>query len=99
MVRNYRLAAQPAMAGDRVVVYATGIDRLTNISARIGDSQIAPAAMGPVPNRPGVFWIALSVPDGITRDNNARLLLTGDSPEGISVSTNLVSIAIEEKGR
>jgi uncharacterized protein (TIGR03437 family) len=99
MVRNYRLAAQPAMAGDRVMVYATGVDRLTNIAAKIGDRQIAPAAMGPVANRPGVFWIALAIPAGITRDNNALLLLTGDTPEGITVSTNLVSIAIEGRGR
>jgi uncharacterized protein (TIGR03437 family) len=93
------LAAQPAMAGDRVVVYATGIDRLTNIYAKIGDSQIAPAAMGPVPNRPGVFWVAVVIPDGVTRDNHTPLLLTGDTGEGIRVSTNLVSIAVEARIR
>jgi len=99
MVRNYRLAAQPAMAGDRVVVYATGIDRLTNISAKIGDSQIAPAAMGPVPNRAGVFWVAVVVADSVTRDTPTPLLLTGDTGEGIRVSTNLVSIAVEGRIR
>jgi uncharacterized protein (TIGR03437 family) len=95
MVRNYRLAAQPAMAGDRVVVYATGIDRLTNISAKLGDRQMAPAAMGPVADRPGLFWVAIVIPDGVTRDNQSALLLTGDTTEGTRLSTNQVSIAVE----
>jgi uncharacterized protein (TIGR03437 family) len=99
MVRNYRLAAQPAMAGDRVVVYATGIDHLTNIAAKIGDNQVAPAAMGPVANRPGLSWVAVVIPDSIARDNYAPLLLTGDTSEGTRVSTNQVSVAVEGRIR
>jgi uncharacterized protein (TIGR03437 family) len=99
VVRNYSLPGQPAWPGDRVVVYATGIDRLANVSAHIGDAEVAPAAVTSVPGRPGLFSVTLSIPKNVAAANDAKLGLTGDTPDGVRVSTNLVSIALERNDR
>ena len=97
MIRNYRIASQPVAAGEQVISYGTGLGNLSNISVRIGESEITPAAVTPVPGRPGLYQICFTIPPVMPGDN-IPVLLSGNNPEGIRVSTNVVSIAIEGKG-
>jgi len=94
MVRNYRVPAQPAMPGDRLLIYATGIGQLTNVFVQIGESKVPTAVIKPVPNRPGLYQVVVSMPNIVTQKDKLPLSLFGDTPEG-SISTNLVSIALE----
>jgi uncharacterized protein (TIGR03437 family) len=95
MVRNYRVPAQPAIPGERLLLYATGIGSLTNISVQIGEFQAPPAAVNPVPNHAGLYEVVVDVPELVVQNDNIPLSLSGDSPEGSKVVTNKVSIAIE----
>jgi uncharacterized protein (TIGR03437 family) len=95
MVRNYRVAGQPAIPGERLLIYATGVGHLTNISVQIGESKVPAAAISPVPNHPGLYQIVVSVPSIVMqKKDDLPLSLSGDSPQG-SISTNMVSIALE----
>ena len=91
-----RLPAQPAIPGERLLVYATGIGSLTDISVRIGEFQVTPAAVNPVPNTPGLYQVVVAVPELVTQTDNLLLSLSGYGPEGNKVITNEVSIAIEK---
>jgi uncharacterized protein (TIGR03437 family) len=95
IIRNYRFAGRPAAPGDRVTVYATGLNRLTNISARVGDIRVATAEVAAVPNRPGLFRVAIVLPHDAAAGNNVDVSLQGVTADGAEVSTNLVSIAVE----
>jgi uncharacterized protein (TIGR03437 family) len=94
MVRNYRVSGQPAISGERLLVYATGVGRLTNISVQIGEYKIPAAAINPVPNHPGLYQIVVSVPSTVMQTDDLPMSLSGDSLEG-SISTNTISIALE----
>jgi uncharacterized protein (TIGR03437 family) len=95
MVRNYRLASQPAIPGDQVVFYATGIEGLANVKVSIGTSQVALTAINPVPERPGLFRGAISVPVSMIKDGDFPFSLSGIVREGTMASSNIVSIAVE----
>jgi uncharacterized protein (TIGR03437 family) len=94
VVRNHRLAGRPALPGEWVVVYATGIDNMTNVVASFGGLAVRPDSIIPVPNRPGLFQITIHTPDGLG-DGEIPLSLTGEAPAGVTVSSNVVSIAME----
>lgn len=94
MIRNYRISGQPVPAGGQVISYGTGLGNMSNISVQVGDSEVTPAVVTPVPDRPGLYRICFTIPP-VAQGNNIPLLLFGNSPEGIRVSTNTVSIAIE----
>lgn len=98
-VRNRQLAGQPAMPGDRVLVYATGIDRLANISMEIGAYRVTPASIDAVPNHPGLFQLAVDVPDIAGASGDFPLSLFGDSPEGANLQSNILKIAVETKNQ
>jgi uncharacterized protein (TIGR03437 family) len=95
MIRNRQVMGQPAAQGDQVIVYATGIERLANVSVQIGGVAVAPTAITAVPNRPGLFQIALTVPNMAREDGDYPLLLTGDAPDGTSLRSNVVTLALE----
>jgi uncharacterized protein (TIGR03437 family) len=99
MIRNHRLPSQPAISADRVVLYATGIDTLTGISVHIGEVQVAPASVSPVPNHPGLFQIVVSVPAGIKANGDLPIWLSGDTREANTVRSNIVTIAVEATSR
>jgi uncharacterized protein (TIGR03437 family) len=95
MVRNYRVSGQPATPGERLLVYVTGVGHLTSISVQIGESKVPAAAINPVPNHPGLYQVVVSMPNIVMQKNDdLPLLLSGETPEG-SISTNMVSIALE----
>jgi len=97
MVRNYLSAAEPARPGDRILIFATGIGAASNVLVRIGEAEIPAQPVTPVPGRPGVSQIAAIVPDGSLAGISIPLSIVGQLPDGSSVSSNSVSVAIEEQ--
>jgi uncharacterized protein (TIGR03437 family) len=95
MVRNRRLEGQPAIPGDQVLLYATGIDRLANISVQIAEFQVTPAAIDAVPRHPGLFQVAVAVPDVGADNGEVPVSLFGDAPDGSSLHCNVVRMAVE----
>jgi uncharacterized protein (TIGR03437 family) len=94
MVRNYRVPSQPATAGEQLLVYATGVGQLTNISVQIGESKVSAAEINPVPNHPGLYQIVVSTPNVVMQNDDLPLSLSADGPDG-DVKTNVVHIAVE----
>jgi uncharacterized protein (TIGR03437 family) len=94
-IRNPQVAGQPAMSGDQVVVYATGIDRLANVIVQIGEVQVTPASIGAVANRPGLYRIAVTVPSADWEAGDFPLSLSGDAPDGANWRSNVVKVALE----
>ncbi|MGO9617039.1 MAG: putative Ig domain-containing protein [Bryobacteraceae bacterium] len=97
MVRNYLSAAEPATAGDRILILATGIAAASNVLVRIGQTEVPVESVAPVPGRAGVSQIAAIVPDGSAAGNSISLSIVGQLPDGSSVGSNSVSLAIEDK--
>ena len=97
MVRNYLSAAEPARPGDRIVILATGIGAASNVLVRIGDAEFPAETVTTVAGRPGVSQITAVVPDGAAAGNSVSLSIVGQLPDGSPVSSNSVSVAIEEK--
>ena len=97
MVRNYRVEAQPAASGDRVLVYATGVGGLKNVSVQVGGVAVTPIAVSPVPNYAGVYQVILDMPDLAAQNNSLLLSLSGETQDGSIVSSNQVSIAVEAR--
>jgi uncharacterized protein (TIGR03437 family) len=98
-IRNRQAIGQPAAEGDRLIVYATGIERLANVSVQIGGVQVTPVSIDAVPNRPGLFQVALIVPDAAREDGDFALSLAGDAPDGTSWRSNIVTLALEAISR
>ena len=94
MVRNYQVAAQPAIAGETVVLYATGLGNLTDISIHVGEHEVTPQAVNAVPGHPGIYQVIVSMPDLELQKDDVQLSISGYGPEG-TVNTNVVSIAVE----
>ncbi|HTX39978.1 MAG TPA: putative Ig domain-containing protein [Bryobacteraceae bacterium] len=94
VVRNYRVPGQPAVAGERLLIYATGIGNLTNVSVQIGAYPALPAAVAAVPNHAGLYQVAVTMPDLDFQQDSLPVLVIGYGPEG-TVNTNVVNIAVE----
>jgi len=97
MVRNYLSAAEPARAGDRIAILATGIGAASNVLVRIGDAEFPAQAVTPVAGRPGVSQITAVVPDDAAAGIATPLSIVGHLADGSPVRSNSVSVAIEEK--
>ena len=97
MARNYRFKAKPAVAGDQVIVFATGLGALTNLSAEIDG---IPAVVGDAAEeQPGIFTVTVQIPSGIKTSSSVRLALIGTDTSSTLIRTNPVTIAIEELRR
>jgi uncharacterized protein (TIGR03437 family) len=95
MMRNYRVPAQPAAAGEQLLIYATGLAGLTGISVQFGEAPPRAAAATAVPNRPGLYQVAVFVPETFTQSDPAvPLFLLGNTPR-LRLRSNPVTIAIE----
>jgi uncharacterized protein (TIGR03437 family) len=95
IVRNRRLEGQPAIPGGQVLLYATGIGRLVNISVQIGEFQVTPVAIDAVPEHPGVFQVTVPVPDVGAVNGEVPVSLFGDAPDGGSSHCNVVRMAVD----
>ncbi|MEI9972363.1 MAG: hypothetical protein WDO73_10120 [Ignavibacteriota bacterium] len=95
MVRNRQVAGQPAMPGDRIQVFATGIDRLNDVTVQIGQVPVAAQSIDAVVNLPGLYRVVLTVPDAVSKDGDVSLWLAGNSPDGATSRSNAVSVVLE----
>jgi uncharacterized protein (TIGR03437 family) len=93
---NSRVAAQPGEASDRVVLYATGIDALSNLRVGIGGQEVSPLAIAAAPNQPGVFLVTAAIPGNIANLGNVPVSLSGDSYDGLKLRSNTTTIVVEE---
>jgi len=66
---------------------------------QIGGVQVTPVSIDAVPNRPGLFQVALTVPDAAREDGDFALSLAGDAPDGTSWRSNIVTLALEAISR
>ena len=94
MVRNGQMPGQPAISGDRLVLYATGIGSLNDISAQIGGYPALPAGVTPVPDYPGLYQVLVTLPESLSQGGNLAVSLSGNGPQG-AVRTNIVTVAVE----
>jgi len=86
---------QPAIPGERLLIYATGVGDLMNLSVQIGESKVLAAAINPVPNHPGLYQVVVLMPNTVMqKETDLPISLSSESPQG-SISTNMVSIALE----
>jgi uncharacterized protein (TIGR03437 family) len=99
MIRNPEVDGQPAVSGDEVAVYATGIGRLANVTVQIGEVQVLPASITPVTNRPGLYRIAVTVPVTDWETGDFPLSLSGDAPDGANWHSNVVKVAVDRIDR
>ncbi len=97
MVRSYRFDGQPAAPGERLTIYATGIDRLQDIELHFGELQVPADDVVEIAGRPGIFEVKATIPSSARITNELPLSLTGTTAAGERVSSNLVSIAVEGK--
>ena len=95
MIRNSRFDAQPAVPGDPVTIYATGLGRMMNVRALLGTVSVEPDSIAALEDHPGVFQVKITVPRDVTPSNTVPLLLTGDTPDGSPILSNSVEIAVE----
>lgn len=98
MVRNYRYAAQPAQAGDVIVLYATGMEGASTATVRIGNTEVEADSLDRVPGLPGVWLLSVPVPRGEV-GNAVGLSIIARMSNGVSVTSNQIRIAIEAPGR
>jgi uncharacterized protein (TIGR03437 family) len=82
-----------------MLIYATGMDALANVTVQVGGVEVAPTAIRAVPNQTGMFQVAVALPRGLDRDGDVVLSLSGDASDGTRVHTNLVTIAIQGNHR
>jgi len=97
MVRNYLFAAEPARAGDRILILATGIAPASIVLVRIGEVQVPADSVTSVAGRPGVLQIAATIPENAVAGTSVSLAIAVQLPDGSSASSNIVTMAVEDK--
>lgn len=65
-------AAQPAIPGEHLLVYAKGVGHSMNISIQTVENKVPSAAISPVPNHPGLCQVVISVPNIIMQKDDLR---------------------------
>jgi uncharacterized protein (TIGR03437 family) len=95
MVRNYKYSSQPAQSGDRLVISATGIGGAMKTFVNIGGIEVSPESVSDVPGHAGVSNVYFSVPQGISFGNAMPLYLTLQLWDGTLVTSNPVTVSIE----
>jgi uncharacterized protein (TIGR03437 family) len=99
MIPNYRITARPASPGDQILIYATGIDALKDVSVEVGGIAIAPSAISTVAGHVGLSAVTVALPRSLVVSGPTSLTLTGSTPRGIGVRTNALNIAVEPSSR
>lgn len=94
MIPDHLHASQPAMAGDELSIYATGIEGAPELTVAMGEREITPQSIEPDPDRAGVYRINVIVPDGLSTPD-VPVLLKIRMPDGSAVVSNEVMVASE----
>ncbi len=95
MVRRASFASQPASAGDRVLVYATGLAGGTDLRAMLAGRDLEIESVREIPERPGLFELGLKIPQDFAEFGVIDLVISVKSRFGYRPVSPKVSLAIE----
>ncbi len=98
--KTFNAAVQPAVPGDALTIYATGLaalaakkDGAKALKAEIAGQKVSVASLAPDKDRPGVQLVTLRIPKDFKEfSNNVPIRLQADG-----VASNLVVAAVAEK--
>lgn len=96
MIPDYGYASQVALAGDALTIYATGIPAATGVKVTMGEFELGPQSIAPLPGRPGVYRIEIVVPQGLS-EADVPVSLRIPMPDGSSISSNTVTVPIQNQ--
>jgi uncharacterized protein (TIGR03437 family) len=100
MVRNFRVAAQPAQPDDSISIWATGLGAAAmagnaQVLLRVGEAAVAVDSMQPLAGFAGVYQLEARVPSAPPLGDSVPVqveILRGD---GQTIRSNTATIAIE----
>ena len=100
MARNSQTPAHPAQPGDEIVLWGTGFGAAGQISAgqlavQVGGVDSNADAVQAVPGHAGVYAVQVRVPAAATLGDNVPVQVQVTGMDGKTVSSNIVTIAIE----
>jgi uncharacterized protein (TIGR03437 family) len=99
-VANFRFRGQPAVAGDVVTIWTTGITCSGNSNSqppgiKVGPTYAAILSMETTPEHAGVCQITFAVPASLPYGDAVPVMLEVTRSDGASIASNSGSIAIE----
>jgi uncharacterized protein (TIGR03437 family) len=94
---NFRLRARPALFGEAVSVWATGIECATSTSlwASVGGQTVAIDSAQPVPQMAGVCEITFRIPVNVAGDSITLMITTMRMDASVS-NSNRTSVAVRD---
>ena len=99
MPRNYEVPAHPAQAGDRILIWATGLGAADVASGavvlKLGDANAELELVQPVAGYAGVYTIQARVPAASPQGDSVPVQLEVSTPDGLRLTSNTVTLAIE----
>jgi uncharacterized protein (TIGR03437 family) len=99
MARNFQVPAHPAQPGDRVLIWATGLGSVNDLSGRVlvkfGDLTAEAESIRPVSGYAGVYVIEARVPAGASAGDAIPVQLNLTAPDGRQSKSNSVTAAVE----
>jgi uncharacterized protein (TIGR03437 family) len=97
-IRKVASSAVPAMPGDQLIAYATGIQGASQMKVIMGGVITSPLSVEPVSGTPGLFQLVLSTPAKIPVGRRITVSLEAQGLSGLSTSSNEVWITVEQAG-
>jgi len=94
MIHNYRYASEAAFPGEPVTIYATGITAQDEISIFVGQTELRPQSVLPVPGMAGVYELGVTLP-WVLPDGEEVITLSVRMPDGRATSSNEVQFATQ----
>jgi uncharacterized protein (TIGR03437 family) len=101
MARNSRVSAQPAQPGDEILIWGTGFGSMADVSAgtvtvELDGLSAEVESINAVPGHAGVYTIQVRVPQATAPSDAVPLQVQVMGPDGKVLSSNSVSIAVEQ---
>jgi uncharacterized protein (TIGR03437 family) len=111
MTANTKVPSRPAVAGESLTIYATGLGQVASGTASqsdspallknqirvvIGGTEIAPGSVVLAPGALGLFQIDLQLPQEVPSGSAIPLFLKTILPDGTTIQSNEVTLAIDD---
>jgi uncharacterized protein (TIGR03437 family) len=97
MTRWPHVPSQPAVRGDRIIAFATGLGTITPApQLRVGGTLVIPESIEPAAGKPGVWAIRFVLPAAVESGEAVPLQLSGYSQDGKRTASNIVTLAVED---
>ncbi|MBZ5724687.1 MAG: hypothetical protein LAP87_06785 [Acidobacteriia bacterium] len=96
--RNCETNGQPAEPGDTISLLATGLgvaDTATFLQARIADSYVRVESVRAVAGMAGVYQVNVTIPGAVSVGDAIPVVLQATGPDGRTIESNIVTIALE----